>query len=179
MGPSTLASWALLIHRTLSARAVDADALFRRAGLDPAQLQDANGRYPRSGMQKLWALAVSTTGDPCFGLEVAQAWHPTTFHALGYSALASETLREALVHVARYSRGVTTGSRLELSEEGSEVVIKFAAGPANEQTVPASIDAGTASIAILCRTARGERIDPVRVRYGRAASACAERLEAF
>ena len=179
MGPSTLASWALLIHRTLSARAIDGDALFRRAGLDPAQLNDPNGRYPQSGMQKLWALATTTTGDPCFGLEVVQAWHPTTFQALGYSALASETLREALQRVARYSRVVTTGARIELREECGEVMVKFTGTLALEQMVPASIDAGTASIAILCREARGERIDPVRVKYGRAGSACAERLEAF
>ena len=179
MGPSTLASWALLIHRTLSARGLDGDALFRRAGLDPAQLHDPNGRYPQSGMQKLWALATSTTGDACFGLEVAQAWHPTTFHALGYSALASETLREALQRVARYSRVVTTGARIELREEGGEVMVKLTGTPPPEQIVPASVDAGTASIAILCREARGERIDPVRVKYGRAGSACTERLEAF
>jgi AraC-like DNA-binding protein len=178
MGPSTLASWALLIHRTLSARAIDGDALFRRAGLDPAQLSDPNGRYPQSGMQKLWALATAATGDPCFGLEVAQAWHPTTFHALGYSALASETLREALQRVARYSRVVTTGARIELREEGGEVMVKFAGAPAPEQMVPASVDAGVASIAILCREARGERVDPVRVKYARAASACTA-LEAF
>jgi AraC-like DNA-binding protein len=179
MGPSTLASWALLIHRTLSARGIDGDALFRRAGLEPTHLNDPNGRYPQSGMQKLWALATAATGDPCFGLEVAQAWHPTTFHALGYSALASETLREALQRVARYSRVVTTGARIELTEEGGEVMVKFAGTPSPEQLVPASVDAGTASIAILCREARGERIDPVRVKYGHADSACSERLEAF
>jgi AraC-like DNA-binding protein len=179
MGPSTLSSWALLIHRTLAARGLDAGDLFRRAGLDPERLNDPNARYPQSAMQKLWALAAAVTNDACFGLEVAQAWHPTTFHALGYSALASDTLREALQRVARYSRVVTTGARIELREDGDEVVLKFSGKLAPEEMVPASVDAGVASIVILCREGRGESIDPVRVRFSRAGSSCVDRLEAF
>lgn len=40
MGPSTLSSWALLIARTLAARGIDAENVFRRAGIAPDKLQD-------------------------------------------------------------------------------------------------------------------------------------------
>jgi len=179
MGPSTLTSWALLIHRALSARAIDSGPLFRSAGLDPERMEDPNARYPVAQMQRLWALAIAATGDECFGLEVAQAWHPTTFHALGYSALASETLREALSRAARYSQVVTTGARLELQQSGEEVTLKVLGSLPEERIVPASIDAGIASLVILCREGRGGQIDPVRVRLTRTASICAERLQAF
>jgi AraC-like DNA-binding protein len=177
---STLTSWALLIHRALAAHAIDGDALFRRAGLDPDRLRDPNARYPLAAMQRLWALATAAAGDECFGLEVAQAWHPTTFHALGYSALASETLREALLRVVRYGRVVTTGARLELQQSGDEVTIKlFSSLPGEQIVVPASIDAGVASILILCREGRGGKIDPVRVTLRRPAPDCSNRLESF
>ena len=114
MGPSTLASWALLIQRSLAARGIDADALFRQAKMDPAQLRDPNARYPVGAMQRLWVLAAEATQDRCFGLEVGQAWHLTTFHALGYSAVASASLREALGYLVRYSRVDTTGARFDL-----------------------------------------------------------------
>ena len=179
MATSTLTSWALMIHRALSAHAIDADSLFRRAGLDPERLRDANGRYPLVGMQRLWAIATTATGDQCFGLEVAQAWHPTTFHALGYSALASETLREALQRMVRYGRVVTTGARLELEQNGDEVTVKLSGSLPADQMVPASIDAGVASIVILCRQGRGGQVDPLRVRLTRAEPACATRLQAF
>jgi AraC-like DNA-binding protein len=168
-----------MIHRTLSAHAIDAGALFRRAGLDPDRLRDPNARYPLVGMQRLWALATLASGDECFGLEVAQAWHPTTFHALGYSALASETLREALLRMVRYGRVVTTGVTLELQENRDEVAVKLLGSLPNDRMVPASIDAGVASIVILCRQGRGGEIDPVRVKLTRARPTCSSRLEAF
>ena len=179
MVTSTLTSWALMIHRALSARAIDANALFRGAGLDPERLRDSNARYPLTGMQRLWALATSATGDECFGLEVAQAWHPTTFHALGYSALASETLREALQRMVRYGRVVTTGARLELEQNGDEVTVKLLGSLPLDQMVPASIDAGVASIVILCRQGRGGQVDPIHVRLTRAQPACFGRLQDF
>lgn len=168
-----------MIHRALSAHAIDGSALFRRAGMDPDRLRDPNARYPLNAMQRLWTLATAATGDECFGLEVAQAWHPTTFHALGYSALASETLRGALQRMVRYGRVVTTGARLELQQNGDEVTVKLLGSLPDDQMVPASIDAGVASIVILCRQGRGGRVDPVHVRLSRAEPACSSRLQAF
>jgi len=168
-----------MISRALSAHAIDSAALFRRAGLDPDRLRDPNARYPQAGMQRLWALATSAAGDECFGLEVAQAWHPTTFHALGYSALASETLREALLRMVRYGRVVTTGARLELQQNDGEVTVKLLASLPNHQIVPASIDAGVASIVILCREGRGGQVVPVRVTLTRAEPRCSSRLRTF
>ena len=73
MGPSTLSSWALLISRALTARGIDAtDVVFRRARLQPELLGSPNARYPLAGVQRLWALAIETTGDPCIGLEVGR-----------------------------------------------------------------------------------------------------------
>src|SRR3954471_22370346 len=101
MGPSTLAAWALLIARSLAERGIDAEPLFRRAGMPPERLHDANARYPWAAVERLWQLGAEASEDPCFGLEVGRLWHPTTFHALGYVALASASLREALTYVAR------------------------------------------------------------------------------
>ena len=180
MGPSTLTSWALLISRALVARGVDADGLFRRAGMDPKGMRDPNSRYPVAAMQRLWALSTAATGDPCFGLEVAQLWHPTTFHALGYSALASETLREALLHIVRYSDVVSTGAAFDLRDDGAEVVVTLSARLLRgEVAVQASVEAGVASIVILCREALGGRIDPLRVTLTHRHTDCTEGLRAF
>src|SRR5215470_17294117 len=129
MGPSTLASWALLIARALKQRGIDAEVLFRRANMPPARLRDANARYPFESMQRLWSFTAEATRDPCFGLEVGRLWHPTTFHALGYAALASSSLREALTYVVRYSRVITTGAILDLIDCGTEVKLTLAARP--------------------------------------------------
>jgi len=164
MGPSSLSSWVRLIAGTLAARGIDAEGLLRRAGMPIDRLEDPNARYPLSAMHRLWMLATDATRDPCFGLEVGRSWHPTTFHALGYSALACATLREALGYVARYCRVVSTGARIDIVDHEGDVSIVLASrdhSPA-QATEPA-VQAGLAALVILCRVARGGPVVPQRV----------------
>ena len=177
MGPSTLSSWALLIARTLQARGIDAEALFRRAGLNPEHLGDPDVRYPIHGVQKLWALGVEATKDSCFGLEVGKFWHPTTFHAIGYTAIAAKTVRETLTYLARYMRVVTTGLSLELADLDEQVVVNFALLLRTTSSIWAH--AAVTSIVILCRDARGAEINPVGVSLVQADGMCLKRMEEF
>ena len=183
MGPSTLASWALLIQRSLAARGIDADALFRQAKMDPAQLRDPNARYPVGAMQRLWVLAAEATRDRCFGLEVGQAWHLTTFHALGYSAVASASLREALGYLVRYSRVVTTGARFDLVDHGAEAALKATSLLPPEAALPEAmrlvVQAGAAAIAILCGEVKGARVSLLRITFSQRDESCGSRLESF
>ena len=56
----------------------------------------------------LWDAAAEATGDPCIGLVVGFSVRPTSFHALGYSWLASQTLRESMERLSRYYRVIAT-----------------------------------------------------------------------
>jgi AraC-like DNA-binding protein len=167
MGPSSLSSSARLIARSLTERGIDAEALFRRAKVSYAELDDPNARYPLAAVHRLWALADEVTRDPCFGLDVGRAWHPTSFHALGYAALASATLREALGYVVRYARVVNSGARVDLVDRGGEIMLTLGRGfrePAFAPFVSDSpVQAGLAAIVVLCRQARGHAVDLRRV----------------
>jgi AraC-like DNA-binding protein len=183
MGPSSLSSWVRLIASTLDSCGVDADEVFRRAKMPATQLREPNSRYPASGLQRLWLLAGEATGDPCFGMEVGRSWHPTSFHALGYAALASSTLRQALEYIVRYSRVVSSGARLALTGQGDEVELRLeshldAPGPAAE-ALRAPAQAGLAAIVVLCREARGAPIELRRVTFAHQGHAGAARLERF
>jgi len=177
MGPSALSSWTLLIARTLNARGIDAAELFRRAKLPSHLLDDPNARFPLAGMQRLWALAAAASGDPCFGLEVGRAWRATTFHALGYVALASRTLREALEHVARYSRVVSSGAQIELRDSALAVKSRL---PVYSLADPpdAPVLATLAALAVLSRE-MSRSLKLRRVTFTRQESACRARLREF
>jgi AraC-like DNA-binding protein len=183
MGLSTLASWALLIARALAEKGLDAEPLFHRAGLSTKQLRDANARYPVEAMQRLWVASVAASGDPCFGLEVGRRWHPTTFHALGYAAMASSTLREALAYVSRYCRTVSTGATLGMEDRGTEVDLVLdstAAAPVADETALRMVaQAGLAAMATLCRVARGEPLAIRRVAFAHTDEGCKVRLEEY
>jgi AraC-like DNA-binding protein len=182
MGPSTLASWASLIARTLRRYGLDVDAVFRAARVGPGPLPEPTSRYPVAAVRRLWAVASQASQDSCFGLEVGRSWHVTSFHALGYAALASATLREALARVARYCRVVTTGVRVRLIDAGRETTLQLSS-TLDAEGGPASLEpaaqAGLAALTTLCREARGAPIHPTRVLLTQDDNGCAPRLAAF
>ncbi len=186
---SAISSWALVVARALQSYGCDSDAVFRRAGLDPAKLRDPNARYPVQGMQRLWILAEEVTGDTCFGLSAARFWHPTTFHALGYSWMASHSLRDALERMVRYIRIVSTAGQARLEQVGTEYKFALAATPEAAHLLieehpelkrsTRAIDAAMATVIQMCRGARGEEFKPLRVTATRERPGCADRMEAF
>ena len=182
MGPSTLASWALLIAQTLRRYGLDADAVFQAAHVAPAQLHDPTSRYPLGAVRTLWVVAAQASQDPCFGLEVGRSWHVTSFHALGYAALASATLREALARVARYCRVVTTGVNLGLVDEGRHTLLQLTSAvhaESGSESLDAAVQAALSALTTLCRETCGADLAPTRALLMQQDNGCAARLEEF
>ena len=181
MGPSSLSSWASLIARTLPKYGIAPRDLLACAGIGAERLADPNGRVAMAAMQRLWAAAVEASGDACFGLEVGRGWHATAFHALGYSALASATLREALTCVARYCQVVSTGADIVLVDDARGVLVQMQPRAPlgwSEDALRAVAQAALASLTRLCRTAQpGVAPDHVLLRQREHSGAA--RLQAY
>ena len=163
MRGSTITSWALLVAKALDAGGHDSDSVFRRAGLDPAKLGNPDARYPVEGMRRLWELAAEVSGDPYFGFEAARHWHPTTLNALGYSWMASDSLRDALGRMSRYGRLVSSVAKMTIEEYDNEVAFAISA---EHQVVVATyeaMDAALATLVKMCRVSYGENFSPLRV----------------
>ena len=163
MASSSISSWALLVAKALEAGGQESKDLFRRAGLDPEKLKDPDARYPTDGMCRLWRLAVQVTGDPYFGLKAASFWHPTTMNALGYSWMASDSLRDALTRMARYGRLVTTVADMRLEEFDDHFTFRIKPLIARREVPSAAVDAGLATFVSMCRTSYGSDFNPLRV----------------
>ena len=169
MLPSTLTSVVLLITKALDAEGLDSKEILKRAGLDPAQLNDPNARYSFPAVTHLWKMAAKVTGDPCFGLKAASYWHPTTLHALGYTWLASDTLEDALQRAARYIRLVNTAAMgiFEETENGYMFSIRIDESWRGVRPADEAIDAGVALILDMCRSCYGSDLNPVRIEVRR------------
>lgn len=167
MAASTLTSWALLIWQELESRQIDADQLFRQANLEPAKLRNVVGRYPLQDLQVLWNLIHQRLGDE-FGISAGLRWNPTTFHALGFAWLASESLGEAFFRVARYGRFLNDGLHYELLSEGPWYRFRISIDPEKStmqltQLSPLGIDAMLASILKMSRMLLGESFNPISI----------------
>jgi AraC-like DNA-binding protein len=178
--PSALSSWARLIVRALAARGIDGRALAVQAGLDVAALDRSNARYELPGTKRLWSLAVAATGDASFGLYVSQFARETNFHALGYSVVASRSLKDAFGRMVRYSRIVSDSVRFRLEEERAlyRLVVEVPAGlvrPADE-----AMDALLSLIVRLVRWVHDDpSLNPLGVALERAEPAASQAFRRF
>lgn len=164
---TTLSSWVRMIHATLAASNVDGDRLFNKAGLTTDKLGMPNARYPVDGLQRLWELAVQATANPSLGLKVARHWHPTAFHAMGYSWMASESLQAAMGRAARYGHLLSTDLRFALTAASGRAEFSFHYDTRRPEPVGAEIDALAATLLKLCRVTFGAPIQPLGVQLAR------------
>jgi len=164
---TNLASSSLTVWRALESYGVDPAPLFEQAGLDPQKLYDPNARYLDSRLYKLWCLAEETTGDPYLGLKVASFWHPSAANALGYSWLASATLKDALERTVRYFRMITDKEQLSFTESDEDYRLIIENPISDYPTANEDLDASFAILVHLCRTCYGEAFHPLRISMSR------------
>ena len=177
---STLGSVAALIAQTLQSYDCDPGPPFRTAGIDLGQASNDGMRYPVERMQQLWQLAVESTGDPCFGFVAGRQLQPAALHGLGFSWLASDTLRDALNRLVRFSRLISTAANIELQETGNGVELLLQPTKGIDNVVYASLDAGMAGFLHMCRITAGDRIIPSQITLKRPEPAsCSDAIKAF
>lgn len=179
MDYSTLGSVAALIAQTLRSYNCDPAPLFKSAGIDLARVSVDGSRYPVECMQQLWQLAVESTGDPCFGFVAGEQLQPAALHGLGFSWLASDTLRDALNRLIRYSRLISTAANIQLqnTDNGVELMVMPPAGA--DHFVYATLDAALAGFLHMCRITAGNRINPSQVTLKRPKPDCAGKVTAI
>lgn len=166
---TALTSWAKAIRKALEAAGHDPKPLFLQAGLELSALDDPNARYPVESTLRLWQQVVRVTGDPAFGLVAARYVSPTTFHALGYSLVASPTLKDAFERLVRYFRVVSDAAELEFRTVGDEYHFELRVDIGGPEPALESIDAFACVIVRMCRGLYRRDYAPLRVSLRRPA----------
>lgn len=162
-GPTSLTSWTRTIKKSLDQSGYDGLALMRQADMDPALLNDPDARYTLQQTNTLWALAITATSDPAFGLRVASAVTTTTFHALGYMLAASSSLSEMFERIIRYFRFVIDSTELELRLEDDEYHFLIHIPARGPQPAIEEVDAFISVFVRTCRAMAGTSYNPLRI----------------
>jgi AraC-like DNA-binding protein len=164
-GQSILGSYVKAVGRALDAAGCDGAALLAQAGFDLKDLDGPDTRCPLVNTGHLWRLAVAATGDPAFGIKVANHYKHTTFHALGYGTSASSTLKEAFERVRRYCHVVSDAVDYRFLRRDAEY--HFIIEPAMDIAVEA-IDALVSTFLRMCRSLIGSHYSPLLIELRRA-----------
>ncbi len=148
---TTMATWAGAIARALRTYAVDDRRLFADAGIDHALVNNPAQRIPVADMTRLWNLAVAESGDPAFGLTVAQHVNLTTFHALGVAAMASANVEEAGDLICRFAGMISDGIAMQFHHQDNEIGLMLGMRPGFPRFADACVEAVLASVYLIAR----------------------------
>lgn len=174
---SSIGSIVVLIDKALRTCGVDSESLFEKTGIDfkAATLPDA--RLNSDKLYELCRISVEATGDPCFGLKIAEQLQPANLNGLGFAWLASDSLVDALERLARFSKLINSviRDRLERTEQTIELVLcDLDKLPAYPDMI---IDTNLAAFLKMCRITAGSDFNPVRVDLVRSPPVCAKEFE--
>jgi AraC-like DNA-binding protein len=101
------------------AKGADPQILAARAGIDPAALQDQDGRIPLARYVALMRAAQTLCQDPALALHYGEAADLSEFSIVGLICNAAETMGDALVQLNRFGRlvveigGAAPGARFQ------------------------------------------------------------------
>jgi len=161
-----------MIDKALRTYGVDPQPLLLRAGIDFGEASLPEARLPSARMYALHRLSIEVTGDPCFGLIMAEQMQPANLHGLGFAWLASDSLLDALERLVRFSQLINNVARLRLdrTEQTIELVVyDLEKLPDFPDSV---IDFAMAMFLRMCRITAGSGIHPVRVDLVHARPTC-------
>ena len=102
-----------------------AQSLYQAVALDPAVLSDPDSRIPFSQLVSLYEAAALLTEDDAFGLHLGENIDPRVFDVLGYVAMNSPTIGEALERIVRYHSIWQDGALLTLEATGAAAKITY------------------------------------------------------
>ena len=149
----------------LEGRGLPVADLLRRAGLDPAVVADPDARLPHPAVRAFCEAAVKATGDPAFGLHIAEQVRPATFDALGYVFRSSRTLGDGLRRLAVYHRFVADVLTLRIETAGPQARLTVEASDPDHLTRTVSeFLLGTLTRGARVETGRAD-LDPVAVEF--------------
>lgn len=163
MTPTSLATLGQIVAGVFKMSGLDAQALFKRHGIDLALLRDPNARIPTSTWDLLTLDAASQIPDPAFGLLAARCWHPSNLGALGYAWLTSSTLRTGLGRVVRYWRLLGEASTTHLEESADGLTLVLARQSLNPVSSAVAADFILSLLVDMCRMNAGASLRPVSV----------------
>lgn len=174
---TTIGSFALAVGTTLTNQGLDADTIFRDAGLDLESFNDPDSRVSIAKMAAVWKAAVAQTDNSAFAIEVVKSMPIGILNALGMAMMVSENLEMALHKYVRYNTMITEGFDVSLQAQGPYMqvtVINKLPERAQE-----ALDCALAVIVKFCRDFYAEDFNPVRVALSRRKPKDAEKFSAY
>jgi AraC-like DNA-binding protein len=178
MYTTKLASGRMPFWNMLEKANIDPLPLFKKAGLDPALMHQANARYSDQRFLALLKEVSKKVNDECFWLTIDSCWHPSHLSTLGYVLLMSKSLRDTLERLIRYHKVLSDSPVGELRESklrGTLTCVAMFEGGFSAR-MPAQEDYGLAWAVSLLRMNYEKDFAPISVDFTHPAPDCSHKF---
>jgi len=159
------ARWACLTFQHMREQGVRTDTVLKEAGLVRSQLRDPDKRIPFRKHVRFMEIAAHRLDDPFWGLRLGASIHPKQVGLLGYVALSSETLGEALKNLTRFLSVLSEGAEAELVIHGKRVSVISRILDPEVLDCRQIDDFGMSVMLTVCRALTGTELTPDRVDF--------------
>ena len=163
--PKTDARMARFVVEDLRRRRLPVDGLLKEVGLTRSDLARPEGRLPYAPVIHLIERAASLVGDPSYGLRLGASRDPSERGLLGFLALNSPTLMDAMTNIQRYYKVVREGSEFEIERSGAEVALRFRVTDLALRGFRHNSDFVAATVVRGCRDLTHQAISPIRAEF--------------
>src|SRR5262245_28177507 len=147
----------------LRRRALTADNLLKEVGLQKADLANPENRLPQTAVFLLMERAASLAGDASFGLRLGASVDPRDRGLLGFVALNSPTLIDAMVNIQRFYKVGREGHECEIERFGPQVAFRFRVADPALRGLRHTAEYLAATVVRGCRDLTWQSISPIRV----------------
>lgn len=160
---TTISTWVFTILQNVETAGFSSEKVIEKAGLDSELLSSPDARIKIEELAHLWQVIVKVTGDECFGLKAGTNILPTTFHALGFATMVSNTLMDAFKRFLRFYQIISNA--IEVKSEYFKDSISYCLNPFDHLPQPADedIDMAMASIVSFGRMLTNSELAPIKV----------------
>ena len=158
-----LSNIVLIVAGALEHYGLDGRRILEDLGIDYTLASDPDSRIPYELSHRMWEEASKATQDPSFGITVAECFNPSMLHGLGFSWMASGSLREAFARVLRFQKLINTGANFFAEEDNEEITFIADLAIPGHTHHPVYVLSMLAGIVRMSRLTAGSEICPTRV----------------
>jgi AraC-like DNA-binding protein len=162
--PTIDARLARFVVDDLRRRRTPVDGLLKEVGLQKTDLARPEGRLPHAPVIRLIERAASLVGDPNYGLHLAASLDPRDHGLLGFLALNSPTLIDALINLQRYYKVAREGE-FEIERYGTQVVVRLREADPALRGLRQNSDFVVATVVRGCQHLTRQAVSPIRVEF--------------
>lgn len=119
---STLSGWLIPITKAMNDANLQTSTILDQFDIDPACINNPEARI---GIERLSDLLIHCNKQALgfyFPTQVAKNFHPSTFHALGYAMISSDSLLDAFERIAQYKRVISNCCSMQVHTDDNKMV---------------------------------------------------------